>query len=151
MTDQNGMRNKRLISGARVLCRCSLVLPKLDPFSALKVAREGYMVINVRGASLYMAEQFSDEHAKKVFPEASSPRIKKFVLYPPNAPAVQIGEVNVRYIRLTNGVELKGLILRFVNTTEKQLDQLNELLTLCPQVEGDEESAIPRDKYTVKR
>ena len=109
------------------------------------------MVVNVRGGSLYLAEQLTDMHAKKVFPPGKTSTIKKFTLYPPNEPEILIGDINARYLRLVDGVSASGLILRFVNPTDIQLDLLNSVLTLCPTVEGEEEQAIPLNELRLLR
>jgi hypothetical protein len=144
-------KNNRLISGARVLCKCSLELPKLDPFSKFRDYRKGLMVMNVRGGCLYLADQLTDMNARKVFPPGNTSTIKKFTLYPPNDPEILIGDIKVRYLRLINGASASGLILQFVNSTEIQLGLLNSLLTLCPPVECAEDSAIPPNKLRVLR
>lgn len=140
-------KNRRLISGSRVLCPCSLDLPKLDPFSAFKASRKGIIAINVRGGSLYLNEQLTEAHARNIFPADTKSTIRNFILYPPDNPEIRLGEIHVRYLRLTDAAKLSGLILRFVGLSENQLDQLNNLLTLCPTFEGDEEQAVLQHRW----
>ena len=136
-------RDRRQVSGVRVLCRCSLVLPKLDPFSAFRARCEGFFVLNVRGGSLYLAHPFTEESASRAFPPESALPVKEFTLYPPQGEPIRIGTLRVRYLKLSTGERLTGLVLRFVGLDESQLDALNGLPARCPTVVGDEESIIP--------
>lgn len=136
-------RNRRLISGERVVCRCSLELPKLDPFSNHQARHAGFMVLNVRGGSLYLTQAFTDPGARRAFPDDPRSVIRKLTLYPRDGEPVLIGDIRVRYLKLIDRGEAVGLVLRFVNTTEHQLDLLNGLPSIFPAVTDDEASSIP--------
>ena len=139
-------RDRRLVSGPRVLCRCSLELPKLDAFSTYRAAREGFMVLNVRGGSLYLAHQFTEEGARRAFPDGSALALKRFTLYPPDGgEPVVIGTLGVRFLKLVRGRRLDGLVLRFTGLDDRQIDLLGGLAQRCPTVDGDEEAAVPRE------
>ena len=138
-------RDRRQVSGARVLCRCSLELPKLDPFSAYRARREGFMVLNVRGGSLYLAHPFTPEGAERVFPPGRAVAVKDFTLWPDGGDPVALGRVGVRYLKTVEGHGLVGLVLRFVGLDERQMDLLNGLRERCPTVDGDEQAAVPKE------
>lgn len=139
------VRDRRMVSGMRVLCRCALELPKLDPFSAYKASRQGYMVLNVRGGSLYLAQPFSESAAKRVFPPGQVLPVKNFTLYPPGGPPIVIGELGARYLKVVEEPPC-ALVLRFVGLDEKQLELMNGLEAVCPPVLGNERVAIPMDE-----
>jgi hypothetical protein len=47
--------DKRAISGDRVVCACSMQLPKLDPFKPLNIHRKGYLILNIRSCLLHLS------------------------------------------------------------------------------------------------
>jgi len=104
------------------------------------------MVLNVRGGNLYLPEQFSLEKAKSIFPEGEKNQIRFFTLYGENDVKIVIGDVQVRFLKLTEGDKISGLVLRFIHLSDHQLDLLNSLGEFFPFVEGDEEAAIPMDE-----
>ena len=137
--------DRRLISGQRVLARCSLELPNHNPFSSYRARRQGLMVMNVRGGSLYLPHQFSEQGARQAFPPGQSSTIRAFTLYPDEGRPIAVGDVTVRYLKLRHGQRLDGLVLRFVGLDEGQLELLNRLPERFPVVHGDEERAISED------
>jgi len=138
--------DKRLISGGRVICQCSLILPKDNPFANYKAQRSGYIVLNVRGANLYLGIQFTPENVAQAFPPDEYALIKKLTLFDDEGHEVVVGDINVRFLKFTDGSKVTGMVLRFVNTSEEQLDLLNSLVDIFPLVEGPEEDAIPAEK-----
>jgi hypothetical protein len=135
-------RDRRAISGNRVLCACSLDLPKVDPFYAMKTYREGHIILNVRGGSLYIPNQFTVVSIKHLFKPAEASTIRNFNLYPESSTEISLGNVDARFLNFTNGKLHVGMVLRFVNLTEKQLDTLNSLVSQLPAVSGSEELSI---------
>lgn len=135
-------KNRRLISGERVLCKCSLDLPKVDPFDAMKVHRNGYMVFNTRGCSLYVTPQFTNESVGKLFKGDTPGTIKNLLLYPESSDTIKLGSVNARFLHFTDGSLLKGMVLRFVNLSEPQLDTINQLSVTLPVATGDTEENL---------
>lgn len=136
-------QNRRLVSGQRVVCSCTLELPKTNPFSAYKAVREGVIVLNVRGGSLYLADQFTDTSIVKVFPPDHSSTIKNIKLYAATGPVVDLGNVEVRYLKLNRRTRMTGIVVKFVNLSDAQMDKLNALGELFPEAGADEEASIP--------
>ncbi len=137
-------KNNRLISGNRVICRCSLELPKVDAFSNIKIDRQGYLAFNTRGGALYMGQQFTPLTINKVFNGDEPATLKKFILYPPDAPAIKLGQVDARFLHFTEGQKFIGMVIRFVGLNENQLDNLNKLCDTLAPFDGSEELAIVR-------
>jgi len=135
--------NRRLISGQRVVCSCTLELPKTDPFSNYKAVRTGVLVLNVRGGSLYLADQFTETSILKVFPPDQSSIIKNIKLFSENVSPVELGNVSVRYLKMNKRTKMVGVILKFVNLSEKQIDILNSLGEKFPIAGSDEEASVP--------
>ena len=138
-------RNRRLVSGERVVVRCSLELPKRDPFSSYRARCEGFIVLNVRGGSLYMAHPLNDDAIREVFPDGKASRIRRLTLFPEGEAPIVVGDLQARHLKTRKGERLTGLVLRFVGLDERQIDVLNGLSTRLPSVDGDEESAVPFD------
>ena len=138
-------RNRRLVSGQRVVCACSLELPKSDPFLVYKASRKGVFVLNVRGGSLYLADQFTERSIAKVFPSDQSSVIKNIKLYPKDAPIVELGDISVRYLKLTQDSKMVGVVVRFTNLTDGQIDILNDLPKHFPIAGSDEVASVPID------
>ena len=141
--------NRRLISGERVLCRCALELPKHDPFSSYREHREGYIVMNVRGGSLYLTRPLGDGDIERTFPRGKASTIKRFTLHPETGEPIVVGDVQARFLKTRHGLRLSGLVLRFVGLDERQMNLLNALPEHFPVVEGDEEAAIPIDAQSL--
>jgi len=135
-------KNNRLISGNRVICQCSLELPKVDAFSNIKTDRQGYLAFNTRGGALYMGQQFTPLTINKIFNGDEPATLKQFVLYPPDAPAVKLGEIDARFLHFTEGKKFIGMVIRFVGLSEIQLDRLNTLCDSLPPMEDREELAL---------
>jgi len=89
-----------------------------------------------------MAQQFTPLTINKVFNGDEPATLKKFVLYPPDAPEVRFGQVDARFLHFTQGKKFIGMVMRFVGLTEAQLDKLNTLCETLDPVEGSEEVAI---------
>ncbi len=145
MTD---FKNKRLISGNRVICRCSLELPKIDPFDNFKLHRAGYMVFNTRGGSLYMPQQFTEMSITKLFKPNEASKLKKLTFQPEVGAQVVVGDMQARFLKFTNSAGHSGMVLRFVNLAERQLDILNTLVDSLPGIGDDEEGAIQKVMQT---
>lgn len=140
----SAQKNNRLISGNRVICRCTLELPKVDAFSNFQTDRQGYLSFNTRGGALYMGQQFTPLSINKVFNGDEASTLKNVVLYPPELPEVRLGQLNARFLHFTQGQKFIGLVIRFVGLSEMQLDCLNTLCDTLPSVEGSEEVALAR-------
>lgn len=132
-----------MISGQRVVCSVSLDLPKTDPFSAYKASRSGVFVMNVRGGSLYLADQFTETSIVKVFPPDQSSVIKNIKLYPKDSPVVDLGDIAARYLKLCKRSKMAGIVVKFVNLTDTQIDILNDLGSKFPVAGVDEGASIP--------
>ena len=136
-------RDRRLVSGARVLCRCRIELPRLDPFSVHRTGGEGYAVLNVRGGCFYLDQPFTEDGARRAFPPDRPLALRALTLCPPEGEPVELGALRVRYLKFVASDRLRGVVLRFVGLSETQLDALNGLSERCPAVTGPEERAVP--------
>ncbi len=125
--EDKAFRNRRKVSGERVACRCEFTLPSTDPFIHCKVQTKGLMILNVRGCCVYPEEVLSLEDTKKTFPEARLLTLKKIVLTGEDDQEFVLENLSIRRVRLVTDEHGDGIILRFVNLTEEQLDLLVSL------------------------
>lgn len=137
--------NKRFVSGERVVCECALTLPSNNPFYHINNHRTGFVVINVRGCNLYLPDQYNLANIGEVFPDRKPAMIKNFRLFAEDRSQTTLGDVQARFLHFREGTLLSGMVLRFSNLSEEQLDTLNQLNRLFPLVDRNEESSIPMD------
>jgi len=147
--DEPSEPNKRAISGDRVVCKCSMQLPKTDTFNQLKIHRNGVLIFNTRGGAFYLSDQFTEENIHELFEPGQSGVIKNFKLYPPGGAEVSIGQISARFLYFTNTHPFKGMVLRFGKVSERQLKQLNELTQTLTKVGPSEQDFI--NKALAKR
>jgi len=141
--DMTNASNRRQISGHRVIVNCSLELPKIDPFSPMKADRDGFIILNVRGCSLYLGQQFSDISIKTVFPDNKPRLIKRLTLNPTDGNPITIGNIHARFLHFNDVKPLPGMVLRFVDVSEDQMQLLNDIQDILPRFIGAEEDVVP--------
>lgn len=136
--------NKRAISGNRVICACSMQLPKVNAFNQLKIHRKGYLVFNARGGALYLSPQFDESNVTQLFNPGQAGVIKNFKLHPRGKAEVVIGQISARFLFFTQTQAMPGMVMRFGNLSEWQLEMLNTLMIKLPKVGPDEHEFIQR-------
>lgn len=133
--------DRRKLSGSRVVAKCEVVLPVSNPFSYyIDNVKKGYIVLNIRGGSLYLAESFTKE---KLFPDGETTEFKKLTLQPRDKPEIVIENIKITFIRLRKGKNRDGIVFRFTDISEEHLDSLETLRFKLPTIESDEESSVP--------
>lgn len=135
-------KNRRLVSGKRVICYSSMILPKVNHFSSVKPLRDGPLVFNVRGCAFYCLPQYNQKTINDVFKSDQPGVIKDFRLFPQGGQPINLENVSARFVRFTNSQKHVGMVLRFVNLNEIQLDTLFSLTESLPEVSSDEEQQI---------
>lgn len=136
--------DKRAISGGRVVCACSMQFPKVDVFNQMTIQRKGYLIFNARGGAFYIPQQFTENSVKQLFKRGEPGLIKDFKLYPNGQPEIVIGQVSARFLHFVGNEPYPGMVLRFRNLNEGQLDTLNKLVNVLPKVETNEQAFIQR-------
>jgi len=117
-------RDRRKISGERVACHCEFTLADPDPFKHCKVHIRGLIILNVRGCGIYPEQALSFDDTKRTFPESRLLTIKELKIKGPDDQPYSLPNLSIRRVRLVNDENGDGIILRFVNLTEQQLDTL---------------------------
>ncbi len=135
-------KNRRLVSGKRVICYSSMILPKINQFSSVKPLRDGPLVFNVRGCAFYCLPQYNQNTIRDVFNSDKPGVIKEFRLFPQGSQPIDLKNITARFVRFTNSQKHVGMVLRFVNLNETQLDTLFSLTESLPEVSSDEEQQI---------
>lgn len=136
--------NKRAISGNRVICACSMQLPKVNAFNQLKIHRKGYLVFNTRGGALYLSPQFDESTVNQLFKPGEAGTIKNFKLYPRGNAEIVVGQISARYLFFTQSQAMPGMVMRFGNMSERQLIMLNTLMQELPRVGPNEHEFIQK-------
>lgn len=133
--------DRRKLSGKRVLAKCEVELPLSDPFAYYcDNVKSGYIVLNIRGGSLYLANDFTKEN---FFPDGETNVIKKLTLMPKNKPEIVIKNIKVAFIRIRKGANRDGIVFRFIDISEEHLDILETLRFKLPVISSSEESSVP--------
>jgi len=125
------------------MSNCSLELPKIDPFSAIKADRDGFIILNVRGCSLYLGQQFTVASIKTIFPDDKPRLLKRLTLMPADGNPIVIGNIHARFLQFNDVKPLPGMVLRFVDVTEDQMQLLNDIQDILPSFKDAEEDAVP--------
>ncbi len=134
--------NKRAISGDRVVCACSMQLPKVDSFNQLKIHRKGFLIFNARGGAFYIANQFTEDNIHDLFEPGEPGMLKNFKLYPKGEPEISLGQFSARFLYFTDTKPFRGMVMRFGKLSPRQLEQFNELTNRLPRVGPSEQAFI---------
>ena len=94
------------------------------------------MLLNVRGCALYLPNQYTELSIVKLFASGKPGVITELKLQPENLPEVNLVEVSARFLRFTGNEPEVGMVLRFVNLSESQMDAINNLVELLPPVKA---------------
>jgi len=138
--------NKRKISGDRVIAECEVLLPNSDPFSHYNNLKTGHIVLNIRGGCLYLAEHFNNRNIVKVFPNGQTSVFTKLIVSVVDQPNIIINNLKVMFIRLRKEACREGIVFRFVDITEEQLNLLSEAQHQLPAIGANEEASVPFDE-----
>lgn len=135
--------DKRKLSGDRVLAECEIVVKNANPFSSYNPVKKGYVVLNVRGGSLYLPEHFTEENIEKLFPDGKTTEFTKLTLYANKKPPIIIENIKVLFVRLIKNQNREGVVFSFTEISEEQLDILESLSSKLPAIGPDEEDSVP--------
>ncbi|OMH39388.1 hypothetical protein [Motiliproteus sp. MSK22-1] len=135
--------DKRKFSGNRVIAECIVVLPLTNPFAHQSNIKKGYLVLNIRGGSLYLPERFQDNRIERIFPDGKTTVFKKLTLLPQDKPEIVITDIKVSFVRLRKEKSREGIVFRFVDISEEHLDILDSLKHKLPAISANEESSVP--------
>ena len=82
----------------------------------------------------------------KFFPDNGSGIFIKLTLSADNRPDVVMENIKVVFLRLRKKANREGIVFRFVDITDKQLDILDNLRFNLPAIGTSEEASVPFDK-----
>ncbi|MEE9335726.1 MAG: hypothetical protein V3U65_16670 [Granulosicoccaceae bacterium] len=116
--------DRRKVSGERVTCKCEFVLPNPDPFMHAKMLVTGVIELNVRGCCVYPDQAMSVEEMKRTVPESKALTVSNFNVRGDDGQKFSLGDVAVRRVRLVCDEQGQGVVLRFANLAERQIDTL---------------------------
>lgn len=126
--------NRRLVSGPRVLAKCEVLLPKVDPFDHTnRSVKLGFLVFNVRGGCLYFREHIFEQNVDRIFPNGSTTVFKRLSVICSDNSEFSIENIKVKYLRYRKHGKRGGIVFRFLDFTEQQLDCLEMLQKMLPE------------------
>ncbi|WP_275096896.1 hypothetical protein [Sedimenticola hydrogenitrophicus] len=135
--------DKRKFSGQRVLARCEITLPIFDPFSNASNLMAGYLVFNMRGGCLYLGEHTHSKKFKKIFPEDYTVTLKELILSSNHTADIAVQNLTLKFLRLKGLDDREGIVFRFVDLIERQVDILFKAQERMPAITSREESSVP--------
>lgn len=136
--------NRRLVGGRRVSAKCKVLLTSVDPFDHFnRSVKSGSIVFNVRGGCLYFSEHIFEQNINRIFPNGSTAIFKKLAITCSDNSELIIENIKVRYIRYKNEANRSGVVFRFVDFTEEQLDSLELLQNLLPEYVSQQVDEVP--------
>ena len=144
ITDQ--FIDKRKFSGNRVIGRCEVIIHKDDPFATWNNVKTGHMILNIRGGCLYLGEYLDEQTIMKFFPDNGSGKFTKLTLSADNRADVVLENIKIFFLRLRKKASRKGIVFRFIDITDKQLDILEYLSSNLPAIGPSEEASVPFDE-----
>lgn len=143
MNYAQSIKDKRKISGDRVLAECEVLLPNSDPFSHYNNLKAGHIVLNTRGGSLYLAEHFNERNIEKIFPNGETTVFNTLKLSANSQPDIILAGLKVKFLRLRKEPHREAIVFRFIDLTEEQLDLLSIAQYQLPAIGDNEESSVP--------
>ena len=140
------VNDKRKISGNRVIAKCELNLYVIDPYSSLNKTKMGYFVLNARGGCLYLSEHIHKRNLHNIFPDGEVTKIKRLVLSRELKPDIIIDDLNIMFLRLIKQTNREGIVFRFVDITEAQMDLIYTAQSELPTINSNEETSVHFDE-----
>ena len=82
----------------------------------------------------------------KFFPDNGSGKFNKLTLSADNRVDVVLENIKIFFLRLRKKASRKGIVFRFIDITDKQLDILEYLSSNLPAIGPSEEASVPFDE-----
>mgnify|MGYP000081773137 CR=1 FL=1 len=136
-------QDKRTICGNRVLGKCNFIFDVLDPYSSFNSIKSGYVVMNMQGGSAYLGEHFHEDNLSSLFPDGKMAVISQLSLFIEKDTPLVLLNVKIRFIRLNAHKDREGIVFKFYDLNEEQMDQLAEAHQLLPAISDCEELSVP--------
>lgn len=139
-------RDFRKIGGNRVTTAFNMVVANPDPFNTFSDRFSGTIVFNVRGGCLFIDNAGPLKAYTRIFGDGPVATLDLLELKIPNQDPAVIKKVKIKNARQKEVGGQEGIVFRFLQTDEKQLDLLNELVADLPNAESDVDVLQQRKK-----
>jgi hypothetical protein len=143
MSVRDNIDDKRKFSGNRVLAECELVLKRINPFSHFNNVKSGLVVLNIRGGCLYLPERYAEQSIERIFPDRKIAMIEKLTLSDNDCPRIIFKNIKISFQRLRKEKNREGIVFRFSDVSDDQLEKLEKLKDNFPAISANEESSVP--------
>jgi len=97
-----------------------------------KSLKSGSIEFNVRGGCVHFRENIYEENLDRIFPDGSTTVFKRLSVFSADESEYAIHDIKVKYVRRTGEDCDSGVIFRFLDFSEEQLDSLERLQKLLP-------------------
>lgn len=133
-------KNFRQLSGERVAAHCEFYTPSFNKILPERANAPHPIVFNLRGGCIYIQQYIDAQHLDALFPNNRVGRVSFLALFDDEGNHFSLSDVKVQLVRLQPSRDGIGLVFRFVNLTQHQLDQLQKAHRAFPEMRCDESS-----------
>lgn len=138
MTDQD--KNYRKLSGARVAAQCEFHSPAFNRLLPERANAPHQIIFNVRGGCIYIQQYLDAHHLHALFPNKRLGKLSHLALFDDEDNHISLHDIKVRFVRLKPSVDGIGVVFRFVNLTQYQMDSLQKAQRTFPAMHSSESS-----------
>ncbi|MEM7256869.1 MAG: hypothetical protein AAF404_05720 [Pseudomonadota bacterium] len=136
-------RDQRTIGGPRVASSFKLAVKNPDPFSVHKDSFAGIIVFNVRGGCLFIENAELSQAQKRIFSEGPVALLSSLDLETADGQRCSLRKIKIKLSREKDLEDLHGIVFKFVQTSEDQMELLNVLTEKLPHIDSDNEILVP--------
>lgn len=135
MTEIN--RDQRKIGGHRVATAFQMVVANPDPFNNYADRFNGTLVFNVRGGCLFVDNAELTKAQTRIFSQGPVATLNTLELDVPGEKAAVLNKIKIKLARHKTVEGEQGIVFKFLQSSEKHIELLNELVGKLPPVEQD--------------
>lgn len=137
-------RDHRKIGGNRVSTVFSMVVANPDPFNSYADKFSGTIVFNARGGCMFIDSEGPLKAHARIFSDGPVAILESLELDIPEQKPCVIKKIRIKNARQKTIGGRNGIVFKFFQTSEVQMDQLNGLVEQLPPVASDTEVVSPR-------
>ena len=116
-----------------------MVVDNPDPFSVHTDKFNGIIIFNVRGGCLFIDDAELAQATSRMFSESDTALINSLDLTMPDGQTCSLRKIKMKLSREKQVQGHPGIVFKFVQCSEQQIDLLNLLTNKLPHVDTDVE------------
>jgi len=129
--------DQRKIGGTRVAAAFRMDVANQDPFKPFADKFYGTLVVNARGGYLHLTNHNAKQAESRIFADGPVATLSKLEIDVPEEPCCLLKNIKIKVIGTKGTKEQNGIVFKFVQLTDIQLDQLNSLKDKLPPAAND--------------